>query len=281
MKRALLLFLVLTFGVAAKTPFNTKTVGRKNYAAILAAKAFAWLAANQDEKTFGIDVVLLYTFTMHKFNSPDLSITHLVREKARRGYYSSKEGSPFLHVISPLEGTPLQVSERINIDAMTSTALWCDRKQPFDGYLDKLRSMGRMGKYELTHMYWAILMMKEKECAFFQGNQSALEALEKEFVRDLHALVARGAVDDLTIEATTFLYYGSAATKATEDYLIGILPAMERAFDNAKTTRLSAHTVALFYWGLLEYLNPDLPRVPLAVRFRVGMGTVRHDNRKI
>lgn len=109
--------------------------------------------------------------------------------------------------------------------------------------------------------------MKEKSCPFYNENSAELIRLEKKYADALHVLVAKGAVDDLTIEAATFLYYGGAATMATENYFFRVLPKIEKVFDNPHKERISAHTVALLYWGLLEYLNPDAPRKAIAVPF--------------
>lgn len=260
---------VLVFGFVL--PGSAEDGGLQNRSAIVASKAYAWLWENQTERDYQVDVVWIYDFLMRKYQLPEPQVITNFRNDTRNGRYNKYGFAPLLHVLSPGAGVQLDPASphTSKIDKVTFGALWCDRLEPADHFLKQMADLASLGRYELTHVYLSLQILKEKNCPFRIKHAPELAALETKLGEEVRKIADHSRdISDLEVEAAAFYAFANRGKAPSEAFLKRLIAAAEPAFVEKTKPKLRGHTVVLLLWFLLEYLNPQAPRAPLS-------GTVR------
>lgn len=241
--------------------------GIGNRAAIVASKAYAWLWANQTERDYQVDVVWIYDFLMRKYQLPEPQVVTNFRNDVRNGRYNKYGFAPLLHVLSPGAGVkPDPASPHTSkIDNVTFGTLWCDRQEPGDNFLKQMADLAALGRYELTHVYLSLQILKENNCPFQVKHASRLAELETKLAEETRKVADQSReISDLEVEAAAFYAFANRGKAPSEAFLKRLIAAAEPAFADKTKPKLRGHTVVLLLWFLFEYLAPETPPVPLS-----------------
>lgn len=259
------------FALVFALPTSAQDRDIQNRAAIVASKAYAWLWANQTERDYQVDVVWIYDFLMRKYRLPEPQVVINFRNDVRNGRYNKYGFAPLLHVLSPGAGVkPDPASLHTSkIDQVTFGAIWCDRQEPGDNFLKQMADLASLGRYELTHVYLSLQILKEKNCPFRVKHASGLAALETKLAEETRKVADQSReISDLEVEAAAFYAFANRGKVPSEAFLKRLIAAAEPAFADNTKPKLRGHAVVLLLWFLFEYLAPETPAVPLS-------GTVR------
>ena len=268
--RVLILFIFLsTFFASDSNASNSHSFGnQKNYIAYLSSRVFSWMYSNQYHETLRLDFALVYRFLQAKFAAPAMPIMLEKRKFAIMGKYSNVKDGPFVHLFSEIEVLPLMGEDRIpQFDRITHLSLWCDRLNMPEEFIEQIAAQGSRGGYFVTHMYLAILLLKEKNCNYFRKHFFRFGEMEKKFASDLTQIIQQNGFGDLQVEAAAFLYLGNAGHEQTTHYVEAVLKEVDEIYSNPYVSLISAHTTFFLYWTLLEYLRPDAPKLPFSRRY--------------
>lgn len=261
--------LVLAFFIAAflSPLLAAADQNLKNRAAIVASYAYAWLAGQKNETEFEPDVVWIYDYLMRKFALPELPQVARFRADALGGRFDTAGFSPLLHVLSPGAGRApdLQSESLHHIDRSTFGALWCDRIELPEDYGEKIAALATHGEYALTHVYLALQILKEKQCAYYTAHRVHLGALETQLKAEMAALPQKtGKTGDLEIETAAFYAFANSGVSPSENFLRRAVEFGEQRLTNKYVVRLRGHTVVLLLWFLLEHLVPGAPTTAIS-----------------
>ncbi len=240
-----------------------------NRVALVASKAHAWLMQNQTDKHFKADVVWIFDILMRKFNLPEPRAVSLFKRDVRDGRFWKSGFAPILHIFVPEVSYPPDrlTASQSPIDRIVNRTIWCDTMTPDPDLHMQMFNLAEKGGYELTHMYLAVLILREKQCPFYRRHEAALGELRERFERKLEQLcLTPHDVSDLEVEAAAFLAYGRQKKVTSEKFLVRLLDAAENHLDNPYVSKMSGHTAVLILWYTLEVANPDAIQVPLAPR---------------
>lgn len=240
-----------------------------NRVAIVAAKSYAWLMQNQNERQYKADVVWLFDILMRKFGLAEPKSVSLFKRDVRDGRFWKSGFAPILHILVPEVQYPPDnaTASQSPIDRIVNRAIWCDVMEPDADLHMQMFNLAEKGGYELTHMYLAALILREKNCAYFKQHQQSLSELEMRMSDRLEQLcIASREVSDLEVEAAVFLAYARPHKMISSNFLVRLLDAAENHLDNPYVSKMTGHTAVLILWYTLEVANPEAKQVPLAPR---------------
>jgi hypothetical protein len=240
-----------------------------NRVANVAAKSYAWLMQNQVERHYKADVVYIYDILMRKFNLPEPMAVTRFRRDVHDGRFWKSSFSPILHILVPEVHYPPnreQVSQG-PIDRIVNRAVWCDLIEPDADMHMQMFNLAAKGGYELTHMYLALLILREKSCPFYRQHATELAAFERRWITAMERLIdSERNISDLHVEAAAFMAYARQKKVTSSQFLNRFLTEAENHLDNPYVSKMSGHTAVLILWYALEVANPNATQVPLAPR---------------
>lgn len=242
-----------------------------NRVANVAAKSHAWMLQNQVERHYKADVVWIFDILIRKFHVPEPKAVALFRRDVRDGRFWKSSFSPILHILVPevhYRPDRPQISQG-PIDRIVNRAIWCDIIEPDPDMHVQMFNLAAKGGYELTHMFLALLILREKACPFYRQHEAELTGFEKQWVRAMESLIDNTRnVSDLHVEAAAFLAYSRRKKVTSSQFLMRFLTEAENHLDNPYVSKMSGHTAIMILWFALEVANPDAQQVPLAPRKR-------------
>lgn len=254
MKRTLLIlptFLFILSAVEARARSNrlqTRT-------AIVAAKTFGWMVNDQIRWRRDPAIVWIYTILMRRFNLPELDAVRFFKRGVRDGLYSNSDEALILNVIVPdvRDALRLEKTKTDSINSLLFASMYCATKALPSDYLQRVEKMAQKGGYELTHMYLILIILREKRCREYLQQEQQYLQLEKKLEPLVLTLSTQARIiNDLDIEAAAFISYGNPALTPPDSYLRRVIDAAEQHLDNPYVSKMSAHTVVLLLWYLLE-----------------------------
>jgi hypothetical protein len=240
-----------------------------NRVAIVAAKSYAWLMQNQNERQYKADVVWIFDILMRKFALAEPRAVNLFKRDVRDGRFWRSGFAPILHILVPeVQYRPDNATaSQSPIDRIVNRAIWCDVMEPDPDLHMQMFNLAGTGGYELTHMYLAALILREKKCGYFNRHEKSLAELEERLAGKLELLCRRSRdISDLEIEAAAFLAYSHRLKPLSTPFLVRLLDAAENHLDNPFVSKMTGHTAVLILWYTLEVANPEAKQVPLAPR---------------
>jgi hypothetical protein len=265
---AVLLFVATNVNLPAAVDLPPAVMNR---VANVAAKSHAWMLQNQTERHYKADVVWIFDVLIRKFGLHEPRAVALFRRDVRDGRFWKSSFSPLLHVLVPevhYRPDNAQISQG-PIDRIVNRAIWCDKLEPDADMHMQMFNLAAKGGYELTHMYLALLILREQACPFYKAHAAELADFEKRWVRTMEQLIENERnISDLHVEAAAFMAYGRQKKVTSSKFLLRFLSEAENHLDNPYVSKMSGHTAVLILWYALEVANPDARQVRLAPRIR-------------
>lgn len=240
-----------------------------NRVANVAAKSHSWMMQNQIERHYKADVVWIFDLLIRKFGLPEPQAVTRFRRDVRDGRFWKSSFSPLLHILVPevhYRPDNPQISQG-PIDRIVNRAIWCDIIEPDPDMHMQMFNLAAKGGYELTHMYLALLILREKGCPFYRSHEAELTGFESRWLLAMERLIDNERnISDLHVEAAAFMAYGRQKKVTSSKFLLRFLNEAENHLDNPYVSKMSGHTAVLILWYALEVANPDARQVPLAPR---------------
>jgi len=153
-------------------------------------------------------------------------------------------------------------------NTMIMQAMYCDRiKLPGD-YAALLDKNIQSGSYDLTHVAFAMHLLRDNGCKPF--SDEVAQDLRLRTVEGMSAIVMQNtAMQDLKFEAAAFLLDIEARDKIPDTLIMQM--AASQSLDGSWSSPISAkrsndHTTVLALWTLLEYTQPNIPKEPMIHR---------------
>lgn len=152
--------------------------------------------------------------------------------------------------------TAMDLAALQDIDSYTGPALHCAQHALPGGYADQLAENAAAGRYRLTHVLMALIMLGDQGC-----QPPTDDAFYESVVADTAALIdtTHSFTSDLELEAAAFLAYVGEAQRIPVGFLEGVIASQSASGGWSALGvdgEVNGHTSGLALWYLHEILFP-------------------------